>query len=312
METKTKKVAVVGSGPAGLTAAIYLSRGQLDTTVFLGKQPGGQLTTTTIVENFPGFPEGKDGNQLVTDMQLQAQRFGTKLRSENVEKADLSKRPFILTTEKGEYAFDGLVIASGASARWIGLSGEEKYIGKGYASCATCDGFFYKGKNVIVVGGGDSAMEEANHLTHFADKVYIVHRRNEFRASKIMQNRVLSNPKVQVIWNTVVSAMHGENKLTAVTLKNAENGEEKYFPIDGLFVAIGHTPNSGWLNGQIETDADGYIITKNGTGTNIPGVHVAGDIADRRYRQAITAAGSGCQAAIDLERWLGVQTENYS
>lgn len=306
-----KKVAVIGSGPAGLTAAIYAARGQLNVTVYLGEQPGGQLTTTTVIENFPGFPTGIDGNELMANMQAQAKNFGAILKAEKVIATDFSQRPFIVTTEKGSDTFDGIIIASGASARWLGLPGEEAWIGRGYSSCATCDGFFYKGKKVIVVGGGDSAMEEANHLTHFADKVYLVHRKDSFRASQIMQDRVKKNPKIEIIWNSIVTAFHGDGKVEAVTLTDTVNGSEKNFPIDGVFVAIGHIPNTKFLSGQINLNAEGYIVPTKGTETNIAGVFTAGDVNDLRYRQAITAAGEGCKAAMDLEKYLRLQPENY-
>lgn len=299
----TKKIAIVGSGPAGYTAAIYASRGQIDTTLYEGMQPGGQLTTTTIIENFPGFENGIDGNELMVTMKKQAERFGTTVKENAI--IDISgSGPFTVQTADESARYDAIIIATGARARWLGLPGEEAYIGKGYSSCATCDGFFFKNKTVIVIGGGDSAMEEAIHLTHFAEKVYIAHRRDEFRASIIMQERVKQNPKIDILWNTVISEFHGNGKLESVTLKNTKDNAISEMNIDGVFVAIGHIPNTDFAKGFLKLDEEGYIATQTGSATSVPGIFAAGDVIDHTYRQAITAAGSGCKAAIDCERWL--------
>ena len=298
---------IIGSGPAGLTAAIYAARGNLNPIVFEGVQPGGQLTITTDVENYPGFPEGIMGPELMDSFRKQAQRFGAKTFYKNVNKINLSQSPFKLTVGEETYLTDSIIIATGASAKLLGLDSESKLMGHGVSACATCDGFFFKDKEVMVVGGGDSAMEEATFLTKFASKVTIVHRKEEFRASKIMQKRVFEDPKIDILWNHQVVEMVGEpdkDGLEKAILKN-KKGELVDFNCDGLFLAIGHRPNSNFLDNQLATDEVGYIITKpDSTETSIKGVFACGDIQDTVYRQAVTAAGSGCMAAIEVERFL--------
>jgi thioredoxin reductase (NADPH) len=301
------KAIIIGTGPAGLTAAIYLARANLQPLVIEGPQPGGQLTTTTEVENFPGFPDGIMGPELMDQMRKQAERFGAEFRSGWVTKAELSKRPFKLQVDGlGELTAETLIISTGASAKYLGIPGETDNIGRGVSTCATCDGFFFRGKKIIVVGGGDSALEEANFLTRFGSEVQLVHRRDELRASKIMQDRARSNEKI--VWGlnrTPVEVVSNGMKVTGLKVRNNETGEEELLETDGLFVAIGHTPNTKFLGGQIETDEVGYIKVKPGTSeTNIPGVFACGDVQDNKYRQAITSAGSGCIAALDAERFL--------
>ncbi|MBF0205265.1 MAG: thioredoxin-disulfide reductase [Oligoflexia bacterium] len=297
-------IAIIGSGPAGYTAAIYTARAGLALVVIEGAQPGGQLTMTTMIENFPGFPEGIMGPELMDRMRSQASHFGAKFISSQV--TDLNVNQKILILDNGQhYVYKSLIIASGASSRWIGLPNEQQLIGRGVSSCATCDGFFYRDKIVHVVGGGDTALEDAIFLTKFARKVYLVHRREELRASKFMQSQAKANPKIEFIWNSVVDKiLSDEQGVTAIVIKNLKSGEVSQRPTDGLFVAIGHIPNTTFLHGQLDTDSNGFIITHHGTNTNVDGVFACGDVQDPHYRQAISAAGSGCMAAISAEKYL--------
>jgi thioredoxin reductase (NADPH) len=301
-----QNVVIVGSGCAGNTAAVYTARANLKPLVIKGHEPGGQLSLTTLVENFPGFPEGIEGPTLVENIRKQAENFGAEYKDGRVIEADLSKRPFRLNVEGEWIETRTLIIASGASARWLGLPNEQKLIGHGVSSCATCDGFFYRGKKIMVIGGGDSAMEEANFLTRFGSEVSVVHRRDQFRASKIMLARAEQNPKIKFLTNTVVEDVHDVDKslVTHVRLRNVATGAVWEQDVDGFFVAIGHIPNTKVFRGQIETDADGYILSKGGAKTNISGVFHAGDVQDRVYKQAITAAGMGCMAAMEAEKFL--------
>jgi len=301
-----RDVVIIGSGCAGNTAAIYAARANLKPLVIGGHEAGGQLSLTTLVENFPGFPEGINGPDLVENMKVQAEHFGAEFMHGSVIDTDLSRRPFRLNVDGEWLETRTVIVASGASARWLGLESEHKLIGHGVSSCATCDGFFYRGRKIMVVGGGDSAMEEANFLSRFGTEVTLVHRREEFRASKIMLDRARQNPKIKFLLNTVVEEVHDVSRklVTGVRLRNAKTGEVWDQDVDGFFLAIGHIPNTKVFKGQIETDADGYIVSKGGARTNIPGVFHAGDVQDRTYRQAITASGAGCMAAIEVERFL--------
>jgi thioredoxin reductase (NADPH) len=301
-----RNVLVVGSGCAGNTAALYTARANLSPLVIAGHEPGGQLSLTTLVENFPGFPEGINGPELVENMKQQAQRFGAEYVNGSVIEADLSKRPFRLNIDGDWVETRALIIASGASARWLGLESEKKLIGHGVSSCATCDGFFFRNKKIMVVGGGDSAMEEANFLTRFGEEVAIVHRREQFRASPIMLERARQNPKIQWITNAVVEEVFDVEKghVTGVRLRDVKTGRTWERPVDGFFLAIGHVPNTAVFRGQVELDADGFIVSKGGARTSVTGVFHAGDVEDRVYRQAITASAAGCRAAIEAERFL--------
>ncbi len=297
-------VLIIGSGPAGLTAAVYAARADLSPVMVEGAQAGGQLMLTTDVENYPGFPDGILGPDLMDRFRKQAERFGTDIVTADVTKVDFAARPFKAWVNQDLFETDSIIISTGASARWLGVPGEERLRGYGVSSCATCDGFFFRGKELVVVGGGDSAMEEALVLTKFASKVTIVHRRAEFRASKIMANRALSHPKIEVIWNSTVEEVQGDDAVSGVTLRNVESDETSHYATDGVFVAIGHIPNTTLFDGQIDLDDAGYILVTGFTRTSVEGVFAAGDVVDHVYRQAVTAAGNGCQAAIDAERWL--------
>ncbi|MCL6600426.1 MAG: thioredoxin-disulfide reductase [Alicyclobacillus macrosporangiidus] len=310
------RVMILGTGPAGLTAAIYAARANLNPLVVEGDLPGGQLTQTTEVENFPGFPDGILGPQLMDNMHKQAERFGARFVNGWVTSVDLSRRPFLVVVDdKNTYESDALILATGASAKMLGIPGEQELLGHGVSTCATCDGFFFRNKRVVVVGGGDSAMEEATFLTKFASEVTIIHRRNELRASKVMQERARNNPKIRWVLNATPVAVHGDGgKVTGIEVRDNASGNTRVIDTDGVFVAIGHTPNTGFLKGQVELDDLGYIRTDGvTTQTSVEGVFACGDVMDSRYRQAITAAGSGCKAAMDVERWLdGSMTHSWS
>jgi len=304
-----KQVMILGSGPAGYTAAIYAARANLSPFVLAGPQKGGQLTTTTEVENFPGFPDGIDGNELMTKLEAQAARFETVTDYGEVIEADLSKRPFTLKTDDKTYTCDALIIATGASAKYLGLPSEEKYKNHGVSACATCDGFFFRGQKVAVTGGGDTALEEASYLANLCEKVFLIHRRDEFRASKAMQTRVKNNPKIELVLDSTVDEVIGDGtNMTDLRVKNVKTGETRDLGCTGLFVAIGHHPNTDVFQGQLDMDDAGYLLLDGSTSkTKVPGVYAAGDVADSHYRQAITAAGMGCRAALDAERWLAEQ-----
>jgi thioredoxin reductase (NADPH) len=304
-----EKLVIVGSGPAGYTAALYAARANLTPLLFEGMQPGGQLTITTEVENYPGFAEGVMGPELMERMKAQAERFGTRFVAGEVTRVDLSTRPFQLWSEGEAYTADAVIVATGASAKWLGIPSEKAYQGKGVSACATCDGFFFRGVDVAVVGGGDTAIEEANFLTKYANKVYLVHRRAELRASKVMQDRARKNPKIEFVWNAGVEEVLGDGKaMTGLRLKSTKDGSTRELKVQGFFLAIGHEPNTGVFKGQLDMNDVGYLnVRAPSTRTSREGVFAAGDVADPNYRQAVTAAGSGCAAAIDAERWLGDQ-----
>jgi thioredoxin reductase (NADPH) len=300
-----KRLIIIGSGPAGYTAALYSARAELEPLVIAGSQSGGQLMITTDVENYPGFPEGIQGPELMEKFRKQAERFGAVVVDKDVTEVNFRKRPFEIKIEDNEtYAADAVIISTGAQAKWMGLASELKLRGHGVSACATCDAFFFKGKDVVVVGGGDAAMEESTFLTKFANHVTVVHRRDKLRASKIMQEKAQSNPKISFAWDSVVSEVLGTDKVEGVVLENVNTGRRQTLNAQGLFIAIGHEPTSSLFKGQIETDAKGYIKVHDGTLTNIKGVFAAGDVVDHRYRQAVTAAGMGCQASLDAERYL--------
>ncbi|WP_415312653.1 thioredoxin-disulfide reductase [Candidatus Nitrosocosmicus sp. FF01] len=297
-------VAIIGSGPAGYTASIYTSRAKLKTIIISGSLPGGQLMTTTEVENFPGFPKGITGPELMMNMQQQSERFGTRIVIDEVTRVDFKNRPFKIFTGSAEYTAESVLISTGASPRKLGLKSESDFSGKGVSYCATCDGPFFRDQEIVVVGGGDTALEEATFLTKFGKTVKIVHRRNELRASKILQERAFENPKIEFIWNSTVVNIEGTGKVASVTIKDINTGAETTLNAGGLFVAIGHEPNTTIFKDQLDLDERGYVVLNNITRTNIDGVFAAGDVHDHRYRQAITAAGFGCMAALDIEKWL--------
>jgi thioredoxin reductase (NADPH) len=303
-----EKLIIIGSGPAGHTAALYAARANLEPMMFEGSVSGGQLMITTDVENYPGFPDGILGPELMEHFRKQSERFGTRMRAVDVTSVDFSNRPFRVSASGDEYTADSVIVSTGATAKWLGVPGEEKLTGKGVSACATCDGFFFRDQELIVVGGGDTAMEEALFLTKFASKITIVHRRDEFRASKIMADRALANPKIDVRWNSVVTEILGDGTVSGAILEDTVTGETEEVKIDGVFMAIGHEPNTEIFAGSLSLDENGYVIVEPGTTrTSVEGVFAAGDVADHVYRQAITAAGTGCMAAIDAERWLAEQ-----
>jgi len=298
------KVVIVGSGPAGLTAAIYAARANLEPVVIAGAEPGGQLMLTSDVENYPGFPEGIQGPDLMAAMRAQAERFGTRLVDADIDQVDFSARPFRIWARGTEYRAQSVIIATGASAMWLGIESETRLRGRGVSACATCDGFFFKDREIAVVGGGDTAIEEATYLTRFASKVHLLHRRDTFRASKIMLERAATHPKIEIHVNTGVDEVLGDQKVDGLRLRDTISGDERTMPIDGLFIAIGHKPNTEAFRDWLDVDEKGYLVVHDETGSKIDGVFIAGDVHDHRYRQAVTAAADGCKAAIDAERWL--------
>ena len=304
-----EKLVIIGSGPAGLTAALYAARADLNPIVFEGVMAGGQLMITTDVENYPGFPDGILGPELMDQFRKQTAKFGTRLHQVDVTEVDFSVRPFRINVGADEYTADAVIIATGATAIWLGIPGEEKLTGKGVSACATCDGFFFRDQDLIVVGGGDTAMEEALFLTKFASKVIVVHRRDELRASKIMAARAEAHPKIEMRWNSIVTEIHGDDLVSGATLEDTVTGETSEIPIDGVFIAIGHKPTTDLFVDKLDLDENGYLIIADGVGTrtSVEGVFAAGDVVDHVYRQAVTAAGTGCMAAIDAERWLAHQ-----
>ncbi len=306
-----ERLVIIGSGPAGYTAALYASRANLSPLLFEGLQPGGQLTITSDVENYPGFPEGVLGPELMEKMKKQAERFGTRFLLGDVTRVDLSRRPFQIWQDDQLHTAEAVIIATGASAKWLGLESETRYRGKGVSACATCDGFFFRGVEVAVVGGGDTAVEEATFLTKYASKVHLVHRRGELRASKIMAEKAKKNPRIEFAWNSGVEEVLGDGKaVTGLTLKSTIDGSTRSLPVKGLFLGIGHEPNTRLFRGQLEMNEVGYVKVRSpATATSVAGVFAAGDVADPSYRQAVSAAGSGCVAAIDAERWLGEHAE---
>ena len=304
-----EKLIIIGSGPAGHTAALYAARADLNPLMFEGAAAGGQLMITTDVENYPGFPDGIMGPELMDQFRKQAERFGTRMHQVDVTEVDFSVRPFHVNVGADEYTADSVIIATGAEAQWLGIPGEERLTGKGVSACATCDGFFFRDQELIVVGGGDTAMEEALFLTKFASKITLVHRRDEFRASKIMATRAIEHPKIEVRWNSVVTEIHGDDTVTSATLQDTVTNERSEMDVDGVFMAIGHKPTTDLFAGQLDLDDNGYVVNgyDGDTHTSVEGVFAAGDVADHVYRQAVTAAGTGCMAAIDAERWLAHQ-----
>jgi len=309
---KVYGVIIIGSGPAGYTAAIYAARSNLSVLMLQGYQTGGQLMLTSEVENFPGFDYGILGPEMMEKFEAQARRFGAEMIAEDVTEIDFSKRPFTVKTDSDEYSARAIIISTGASAKWLGLPSEQRLQGRGVTACATCDGFFFKKKDVVVIGGGDTAMEEATFLTRYANHVTIIHRRDSFRASKIMQDRVRANPKISLLMDSEVVEVLGDEAMTGVQVRNLKTGAEQKLEAQGLFLAIGHQPNTDLFKGIIDMDHTGYIVPVEHTMTNIPGVFAAGDVTDHRYRQAVTAAGDGCRAAIDVERWLESQGEEVT
>jgi thioredoxin reductase (NADPH) len=306
MDEQLRNVIVIGSGPAGFTAALYAARADLEPLVLKGLEAGGQLMLTTDVENYPGFADGIMGPELMDQMEKQAQRFGAEILAVHVTEVDLASRPFLIKAGDQAWRARTVIVATGATARWLDIPGEERLRGRGVSACATCDGFFFRDRELVVVGGGDTAMEEATFLTKFASKVTIVHRRDEFRASKVMQDRVFANPTIEVVWDSVLEEIVGEQAVTGVVVRNVKTGERSTLSTDGVFMAIGHDPTTSLFGEQLETDAEGYLVVREPTTeTNVPGVFAAGDVTDHTYRQAVTAAGQGCKAAIDAERFLG-------